>query len=145
MLRVGFLEGAMHPSKSPNGKEVSAAQVAAWNEWGDTSTDEKGNVIRQPRPFFRNMVAAKKGGWGRSMATILQANDGNVVKSLELMGDGIKNQLIRSINEFTDPPLKQSTIDRKGFDKPLIDYADMLRAVAWEVKTGETEETGNGP
>lgn len=137
LLRVGFLEGAMHPSKSPNGEAVSVAQVAAWNEWGDP---EKGRV---PRPFFRNMVGAKKGGWGRSMGNILQANGGNIIGALELMGEGIKNQLQRSINEFTDPPLRPSTIARKGFDKPLIESADMLRAAAWEVKTGESEESGD--
>lgn len=134
VLRVGFLEGAMHPGETENAPEVPVAQVAAWNEWGDPA---KGRVAR---PFFRNMIEAKKGGWGRSMATILQNNGGDIVNALELMGDGIKGQLVRSINEFTDPPLKPATIARKGFDKPLIASADMLRAVAWEVKTGDASE-----
>ena len=127
VLRVGFLEGAMHPSKSPNGEPVPVAQVAAWNEWGDPDNN------RPPRPFFRTMVEEKKDGWGRSMANILKANGYDVNNALQLMGQGIKGQLQHSINEFTDPPLADSTIKAKGFDKPLVDTGDMLRGVAYEI------------
>ena len=130
LLRVGFLQDSTHTSKSKNGETVPTAQVAAWNEWGD---QDKG---RPPRPFFRNMVQAKKGGWGKSLANIMK-NTGNMEQSMALMGEGIKGQLQSSINEFTDPPLAESTIKEKGFDKPLIDTAEMLRAVDFQVFEGE--------
>lgn len=135
LLRVGFLEGATHPGKTPNAPSVPVAQVAAWNEWGDPEHN------RPPRAFFRQMVEAKKGGWGSSIAKILKANGGDIVNALTLMGEGMRGQLQTSINEFTDPPLSPRTIKAKGFDKPLIDKADMLRAAAYEVKTGGANES----
>lgn len=134
MVRVGFLEGSMHTSKSENGEVIPTAQIAAWNEWGDP---DKG---RPPRPFFRNMVEAKKGGWGKSLANLLKNNGGNAYDALDAMGMGMASQLQGSINEFTDPPLAEATIKAKHFPKPLIDTGEMLRAVGSEVITGETEE-----
>lgn len=134
LLRVGFLEGSTHTSKSPNGEIVPTAQVAAWNEWGDP---DKG---RPPRPFFRQMVAEKKSGWGKSMANLLKENGGNLSDMMDAMGVGISGQLQHSINEFDDPPLKPATIRAKGFAKPLIDTGEMLRAVDFEVVQGVHEE-----
>ena len=131
MLRVGFLKGSMHTAKTPNGEIVPTAQVAAWNEFGDPGHN------RPPRPFFRNMVEAKKGGWGKSMANLLKQNGGNVADMMDAMGVGISGQLQHSINEFTDPPLAKSTIAAKGFSKPLIDTGEMLRAVDFEVVQGD--------
>lgn len=131
LVRVGFLEGSTHTSKSGSGEIVQTAQVAAWNEWGDPKHN------RPPRPFFRQMIESKKGGWGRSMANILKNNNGDVRGMMVLMGEGIKGQLQHSINEFTDPPLAASTIKAKGFDKPLVDTAEMLRAVDFQVFEGE--------
>lgn len=134
MVRVGFLEGSMHTTKTENGEQVSNAQVAAWNEWGNP---DKG---RPPRPFFRNMVQAKQGGWGKSLANLLKNNGGNAYDALDAMGMGISSQLQGSINEFADPPLAEATVKEKGFGKPLIDTGEMLRAVASEVVVGKTEE-----
>jgi hypothetical protein len=52
---------------------------------------------------------------------------------LALMGEDIQGALIQSINDFTSPPLAQSTIDRKGFDKPLIDEAIMVNSTGYRV------------
>jgi len=37
------------------------------------------------------------------------------------------------------PTLAQSTVDRKGFSKPLIDTGNMLNSVTKVVKTGDAE------
>jgi hypothetical protein len=128
VLRVGFLEGAMHPGEKEGDPAIPVAQVAAWNEFGDPKHG------RPPRPFFRNMIAAKSPGWGRSMANILKNNGNDAANALQLMGTGIAGQLQRSINEFETPALAARTIAAKGFDKPLIKTADMLRGVGFEVK-----------
>lgn len=135
LLRVGFLADSTHTSKSANGKIIPTAQIAAWNEWGNP--EGNGGPKRPPRPFFRNMVEEKKSGWGHSMAKLLKNNGGDMEKTMVLMGEGIKGQLQHSINEFTDPPLADATIKAKGFDKPLIDTAEMLRAVDFQVFEGE--------
>lgn len=118
-LRVGFLEDAKYPDGTP------VAQVAMWSEYG-TSTSP-------PRPFIRNMVVSKSPRWGHALGRIVRDNDYDAVRSLSLMGEGIKGQLQQSIQDFTDPPLAQSTIDRKGFSKPLIDTSVMWRSVDFQV------------
>lgn len=120
-LRVGFLQG----STAPNGDSIPLR--AALNEYGHGAVP--------PRPFFRNMVAAKSDEWPDAIASALKANDYDAAKALELVGGGIAGQLQQSIIDLTSPPLAQSTIDRKGSAKPLIEHGDMLDAVDYEVKS----------
>lgn len=124
-LRVGFLEGAT----APDGQSIPLR--AALNEYGH----EYNGVVTPPRPFFRRMIAAKSDEWPAAVAFNLKAQKYNTVKTLQIVGEGIKGQLSESILDFLSPPLAASTIARKGFDKPLIEHSDMLNAVAAEVKT----------
>ena len=132
-VRVGFLEGATYPDGTP------VATVAAANEFG---RPDKG---QPPRPFFRQTIEQNSPNWGRQIGKLLKANDSDSAAALEAMGSVIKGQLQRSINQFTSPPLAPSTIAAKGFDKPLILTAHMLRSVDFEVvgthdKEGSSDE-----
>lgn len=124
-LRVGFLEGAT----APNGDSIPLR--AALNEYGH----EYNGVVTPPRPFFRNMVAEKSPEWPDAIAGLLKANDYDATKALELAGTAVKGQLQQSITDLMSPPLAQSTIDRKGSAKPLIETGDMLQAVDYEIKS----------
>ena len=126
-LSVGFLEGATYPAEV-DGDTLHVAQVAFWSEFGSKRTP--------PRPFFRGMIAKQSSKWGNALGKIAVATNYDGEQTLALMGEGIKGQLQQSINEFTSPPLAQSTIDRKGFAKPLIDTAHMLRSVDFQVDDG---------
>lgn len=121
VVRVGFLEGAT----APNGDSIPLR--AALNEFGTSKMP--------PRPFFRNMIAAKQGEWPSAVAGLLKANDYDAAKTLDITGEAIASQLQESIQQLTSPPLAQSTIDKKGFDKPLIEHGDMINAVSHEVKS----------
>lgn len=120
-VKVGFLEGATYPDGT------SVATVAFFNEFGTSRAP--------PRPFFRRMIAAKSPSWGASMAEAAKASGYDSARTLAIMGEGIKDQLVRSIVELTSPPLAPSTVSRKGFDKPLIDTGVMQRAPAYVVDT----------
>jgi hypothetical protein len=124
VLRLGFLEGATYPDGT------NVALVATTNEYGNPANNQP------PRPFFRRMIAAKSPGWGASMAKVMKAADCDVHVAFERMGVGISGQLQASIREFIDPPLSETTILAKGFEKPLIDSGVMLRGVDFEVKEG---------
>lgn len=128
-VNVGFLSGIRYPADATKPSETPpyVAQVAFYNEFGTKHSP--------PRPFFRSMIAAKSPEWGPATAQAAKASDYDTAKTLELVGTGIKDQLVTSIVNFTSPPLAQSTIDRKGFDKPLIDTGVMQRSVDFEVKT----------
>jgi hypothetical protein len=119
VLRVGFLGNATYP----DGKSV--ALIAALQEFGTRRMP--------PRPFFRNMIAAKSSGWPGAVAANLRANNYDAERSLEDVGRAIADQLQMSIRDLTSPPLAASTIARKGFDKPLIETTQMLNSVDYEV------------
>lgn len=121
-LSVGFLEGATYPDGT------SVALVAATDEFGRPS------IGQPPRPFFRNMVAAKSGEWPEAVGNLLKANDFDAAKTLGQTGEAIKGQLQQSIVDFNGVPLKQSTIDAKGFDKQLIDTSVMINTADFVVK-----------
>jgi hypothetical protein len=120
-LKVGFLEGATYEDGTP------VATIAAIQNWGAPSRGIP------PRPFFTNMVRDKSDGWGPALGRIMEANDFDARQSLALMGEGIAGQLRQSIVDTNSPPLAQSTIDRKGFSKPLIDTSHMLNSIDYEV------------
>ena len=132
-VRVGFLAGATYPDGT------SVPFVAAMNEFGHGigrnpgagNPDTRDHV--PPRPFFRNMVADKSPEWPGAIAALLKTNDYDAQKTLSLTGEAIAGQLRESITKFTDPPLRPSTIARKGFSKPLIDTGHMLNSVDYEV------------
>jgi hypothetical protein len=139
-LEVGFLEDATYPADA--GKKVptkpkafknattqaggqQVAQVAFWNEFGTSRTP--------PRPFMRQTVAQGQKTWGAALAKIAVATNYDSEKTLSLMGEGIKGQIQKSINQFTTPELSAATVRQKGFAKPLIDTAVMLRSVDYQV------------
>lgn len=119
-VAVGFLGDAVYPDGTP------VAAVAFWNEFGKPG--------QSPRPFFRQMIAAESPTWAAKMAALAKATNYDGDRVLGLMGEDIRDALKQSINDFQTPGLAQSTIDAKGFSKPLIDTKKMIDDVHYEVK-----------
>ena len=115
---VGFMAEARYPDGTP------VAAVAFWNEFG-----HGGKYPSPPRPFFRRMIAKDSPDWPEQMADQARKTnyDGQLV--LDRMGESIVGQLKKSINDLTSPKLAQSTIDAKGFPKPLIETRQMIDRV----------------
>jgi len=124
-VRVGFLEGATYPDGTP------VAAVAFWNEYG--------NGRAPARPFFRTMLANESTGWALKMQKLYKATKGDGSRILGMMGDDIKGALKQSISTWSDPPNAESTVARKGFNKPLIDTSHMINSVNFEVTNGVEE------
>lgn len=134
-VRVGFLESATYPSKGEGSKALPVATVAFWNEYG---------TVRAPsRPFFRTMIERKSPRWGVSLGNILRANDYDAERSLALMGEGIRGQLVQSIRDWSEPPNAPYTVKVKGFNKPLVHTALMMRSVDYQVLRGDGEAGDN--
>jgi len=128
-VKVGFLEGAIYPDGT------SVPMVAAIQEFGAPAAGRKSHpVVIPPRPFFRNMIAAKSKEWPKAMAVIARDHNYNADTVLRLMGEAIAGQLRESIINTNDPPNAPSTIAGKGFDSPLIDTSHMLDSVDFEVE-----------
>jgi hypothetical protein len=114
-LKLGFLDTATYPDGS------YVASVAFNNEFG--------NENQPPRPFFRSMIANTN--VTQMLINLLRHNSPE--KALALLGEELKGKLQQSINDLMEPHLAQSTIDAKGFSKPLIDTSHMINSVGYEV------------
>lgn len=136
-VQVGFLAEATYPDGKP------VAMIAAIQEFGAPAAGIP------PRPYFRNMISAKKGEWPGAVAGLVKQNDYDALRVLQLTGEAVAGQLRESIVLTNSPPLKPSTIVRKGgtrdmnYDpkdpstfaaKPLVDTGHMLGSVDYEVK-----------
>jgi len=123
-----------HDFESNYGSGVSGlpvAQVAFWNEFG---------TIRAPaRPFFRTMVESKSPRWGIGLGVALKKTNYNARNALAIMGEGIRGQLRQSIRDWSTPPNSPLTVKLKGFNKPLIDSAVMIRSAEYQVIDGDVE------
>jgi hypothetical protein len=120
-VEVGFMGGATYPDGT------SVPLVAAFNEFGVPSHGQP------PRPFFRNAIAKGSPVWPKNIATALKSSDYDAARALDLVGVSIEDEIRMSITELVSPPLAQSTIDRKGFPKPLIDTGTLLGSVTHRV------------
>lgn len=125
-VNVGFLEKSKYPINAETGAGgLSVAQVAFWNEFGTETAP--------PRPFFRRMVAEKSKGWGVLMGAAAKATGYRTQETLNMVGGVIRDELRQSINTLKDPPLAESTIRRKGSDKPLVESGWMQKSASFEV------------
>jgi hypothetical protein len=120
-LRVGFLEKSRYPDGTP------VAMIAAIQDSGAPRAGIP------PRPFFRNMIADKKGEWPEAIAEQFREKGYDSEKALDAVGQTIAGQLKESIIKTNEPPLAPSTVARKGFSKPLIDTTQMINSVDREV------------
>jgi len=120
-LRVGFLEGATYPDGTP------VALVAAIHNFGAPAAGIP------PRPFFTAMIADKSGEWPAIVAQGLKQWGFDAEAALTLTGEHVRADLQQSIRDFVGVPLKSATIQRKGFDKALVDTGHMLRSADYAV------------
>ncbi len=115
-VRVGFLAEATYPDGKP------VAMIAAIHNWGKW-------------PFFSNMIRQKSPEWGPATGALLKANDYDAAKTLAQVGEAVVGQLRQSIVDTNEPPLAESTIRRKGFDKVLVETGHLLNSADYEVKS----------
>ena len=121
-VRVGVLENATYPDGTP------VAMVAFWNEYGTRTSPV--------RAFFRTTVSENKKNWVLSVQNLMKMhNDPKQV--MGLIGVNIQEQLVHSINTWSDPPNAPYTIEKKGFDAPLRDTTRMSKSISIEIGEGE--------
>lgn len=121
-VRVGVLENATYPDGTP------VAMVAFWNEYGTRTSPV--------RAFFRTTVSENKKNWVLSVQNLMKIhNDPKQV--MGLIGVHMQEQIVQSINTWSDPPNSAYTIAKKGFDKPLVERGIMMRSIKSEVGEGE--------
>ena len=117
-VRVGVLENATYPDGTP------VAMVAFWNEYGTRTSPV--------RAFFRTTVSENKKNWVLSVQNLMKIHN-DPKRVMGLIGVHMQEQIVQSINTWSDPPNSAYTIDKKGFDKPLVETALLMRSIKSEV------------
>ena len=121
-VRVGVLENATYPDGTP------VAMVAFWNEYG---------TKRSPvRAFFRTTVSENKKNWVLSVQNLMKMHN-DPKRVMGLIGVHMQEQIVQSINTWSDPPNAPYTIAKKGSSKPLIETGVLMRSIKSEVGEGE--------
>ena len=121
-VRVGVLENATYPDGTP------VAMVAFWNEYGTRTSPV--------RAFFRTTVSEQKKNWVLSVQNLMKMHN-DPKKVMGLIGVHMQEQIVQSINTWSDLPNSAYTIAKKGFDKPLVERGIMMRSIKSEVGEGE--------
>ena len=122
-VRVGFLEG----SNCGKNNDASAPQIANILEFGAPAAHIPA------RPFFRNMIDKTSPTWSRLLQAALKAQDNDSASAMEMVGLKLAEYLQQSMEEFDDPGNADSTVKKKGFDKPLEDSKNLKRAADFQV------------
>lgn len=88
------------------------------------------------RPFIRPAIDAGSSTMERALQTgVDMIFEGKSVHfAAEKMGEAIKAEIQANIDKGVPPPNKQSTVDKKGFDHPLVDSGDMRDTIEVKVE-----------
>lgn len=106
-------------------KGTARAYIAAIHEFG---APEK-NI--PSRSFMRTTIAEKQKSWGalaeRGAKGMLHGE--NLASVLDKIGFRAKIDIQQKIKSITTPKLADSTVERKGSSKPLVDTGIMLQSI----------------
>lgn len=134
---VGFLEdgkgGEQHEADG-----LTVAQIAAIHEYGATVTTASGATIVIPaRSMLRATFDEQREANVKKLRTLADAvlmGRIPLERALNVFGVDMVGQVVTRINVGIPPPNAESTIRRKGSDKPLVDSGQMKQSVQHAVK-----------
>lgn len=136
-LKGSFVEIGVHEAQGGETYEDSQAtiaEVAFWNEFGTINSPERSflrSTIDENRPELEGLTAKLLGE--------VMAGKIDTKKALDKLGFKIQQLVKKKILDFTDPANSAATIERKGFNNPLVDSRRLWRSIAFEtmVKGGK--------
>jgi len=104
--------------------------AATVNEFGSTD----GRIPQ--RSYFRSTMDRERLRYGTALAwSLRRVLDGRSLwrRELHLLGSRIANDIAITIHELDTPPNAPSTIQKKGFDNPLVETGTLARSIDHEV------------
>ena len=120
-VEVGFLEG--NPTYEDG---LNVATVAYINEHG--------NDLIPPRPFMSLSVHEQKENIGPQIAKDLKANGYDSSSALAVTGKNFQEEIQLNIVEWEYPENADYTVEKKGFNDPLIETGLMFDSVDFKVR-----------
>lgn len=131
-VAVGFQDGDIthlqvkgDRRKSPG---ASIAQIAAYNEFGTDVIPERSFMRSGFDENQSRIVNFANKQFGLVIDGALNLND-----ALGLIGQLVQGIIQVKIRQIRTPPNAPSTIKKKGSDKPLIDFGQMIQSVRYAI------------
>ncbi|GCD60343.1 phage protein [Acetobacter pasteurianus NBRC 3280] len=108
---------------------TSVGMVALIQEFGTVRVTKDGRQWIPPRPFMRQCVEKNKAKWAQVFMKRIEEGNAQMdaAKSVRAL---MASDLRAAIIAFDDPQNMPSTIQRKGFNDPLVDTGLMLRSIS---------------
>lgn len=125
-----------YPSGTPVGDVADILENVGVHEKNKKGQVGRPNVKRWP--FSKNVRARNYNRRWRKMISgiadnIVRGNLKNYHQGYQNLGRLIVSQLYEEICAMEKPPLAQSTIDKKGHSKPLMDTLRLLKSIRYKV------------
>lgn len=109
----------------------SNATIYATHEFG---APEKGIPERSSLRATIDSNERQYSALGRHLCGMVIDNRLSPRQAHAILGERVVADIKRRIQRGIDPPLKDATVARKGSSKPLIDTAQMINAINYEVR-----------
>lgn len=128
--------GVLHAETYDNG--ATTADVAAWNE-GNGSIGENApqrSVIGLPLELYRKEIIEA----GKDVIRKEGLTETSVKKALKEIGKTARDAIITAFDNRAEGEWAenaQSTVKRKGFNRPMVDTGTLVSNIEWEVVDGE--------
>lgn len=119
---------AAHRDQKGQAQAITVGEVAAIHELG-LGVPERSWLRAWFEANHRTVIADIKAG-------MVQIAQGRLTPEalLEVLGQKYVGEIRKRTQAGIDPPLAQSTIDRKGSSTPLIDTGQLWSAITYEVR-----------
>lgn len=135
-VRVGVLEETSQGAQTYEPGGATVAEIAVLQEFGFRARDGSDVPARSfiRSTFDRMRDELLKDAYKLLAEVVFKSGKMTVDRALGLLGAKLAAGMKQTIQQSIDiTPLKQSTIDKKGSDRPLIDKGRLLRAITWIV------------
>lgn len=138
LSRVRILVGVQgeEAKRTHPGTDLSNGLIAHWLHYG---------TKRMPaRPYVDRAIATMQKRAGdlmkKAIADLIDGRAHTVVDALAPVGAAAVDEVTHEIDTATEwaAPLAQSTIDRKGHDRPLVDTGTIRKATTYTIRDGES-------
>lgn len=118
---------------------LSNVEIAIINEFRESVGPDG---VGPARSFLRSTYDAKRHDWEKLLERVLVLvikGKLELKEALELVGQrasaDVRNRILHGAG--IPPPNAQSTIDRKGSSRPLVDSSQMVNSISYQVKENE--------
>lgn len=119
------------------GGDITLAGIGAVHEFGTDRAGPNNSTVIPSRSFLRSEVDQRARLYGDELRKAVGKviDGGNLERELRVVGVLAASNVRRRIRAGIAPELAESTVERKGSSKPLIDTGRLIGSISFEVTT----------